>query len=150
LTQFINTQTLEVALRYHNIDNLRLVHSLTQKQYDKACKLLSSEIKVQLNRNIRPLNGKLRSLFDNSLASMTNIIQEEEQRLESDAKDIIDKDYVTFISGEDEIKKDLVTIWCKMKHDYYLVSVNQLWDQLYCFCKISPSLNFINIIRTLK
>jgi hypothetical protein len=110
LTQFINTQTLEVVLGYHNISDLKLVRSLTQKQCDKACELLSSEIKVQLNRNIRPLNGKLRSLFDNSLASMANITQEEGQRLESNAKDIIDKGYATLVSGEGEIKKDLVTI----------------------------------------
>jgi septum formation topological specificity factor MinE len=110
LTQFINTQTLKVVLRYHNIDDLKLVRSLTQKQCDKACELLSSEIKVQLNRNIRPSNGKLRSLFDNSLTSMINITQEEGQRLESDAKDIINKGYATFVSGEGKIKKDLVTI----------------------------------------
>jgi hypothetical protein len=31
LTQFINTQTLKVVLRYHNISDLKLIRSLTQK-----------------------------------------------------------------------------------------------------------------------
>jgi hypothetical protein len=55
---------------------------------------------------------------------MTNITQKEGQRLESDAKDIIDKGYATLVSGKGKIKKDLVIIWCEMKHDYYLVSAN--------------------------
>jgi hypothetical protein len=110
LTQFINIQTLKVVLKYHNISDLKFVRSFIQKQCNKVCKLLSLEIKVQLNRNIRSLNGKLRSLFDNSLAFMINITQKERQRLENNAKDIINKDYVILVSEEDEIKKDLVTI----------------------------------------
>jgi hypothetical protein len=138
VTSFLNNQTLEVALGYNGIGDYKLIKNVSSSQCEKSCKDLSSLLKNQVQRHLDStfITDDIKSLFEFTISSMANISNEEGKRLEVEAQNILKKGYATLISGQGDVHKDVVTVWCENTKHHYSVSADKSWKQLHCFCKV--------------